>query len=398
MGKIREVSGLSSTSRNRIWLLGGLWALLLCLVLVGCSGQAEGDEDSSSADSTDTAEAADKKKDKDSDNDGEDDEEETKALPVAVTVLNEGRIEATIRASASLEAERQVQVRAEAARHVVSLKAEEGDRVSKGQLLCSLKDDEQRSALTQAEVSLAAAKREFERQTELFGRELTSEENLNLAREKFEQQELVVKDARRELSYARVVSPMSGTVTQRLVTLGSQVSMGQHLFDVVDFESLVALVYVPEKNLKDLKVGLPVRLWARAVSDQAYEAKIKRIAPVVDPSTGTVKVTVAVGGQAKLRPGLFVDVEIVTQVHDQALLIPKRSLIFDNDQVLLFRLVNGTTVERLMVEEALSDEMNLMPKSGFALGDTIVVAGQTALKDGSKVEVVEVRTGESLNP
>jgi len=203
-----------------------------------------------------------------------------------------------------------------------------------------------------------------------------------------QQDEILVNDAERELGYTTVRAPIAGTVTQRMVNLGDNVTVGQPLFEIVDFESIVALVYIPEKNLSQLAVGQDARILAKAARSGAYSGKIKRIAPVIDARSGTVKVTVAVGAQPGLRPGLYVDVTLVTAIKSDALRLPKRALVYDKDQIFAYRLVADRKVQRLPVIPGLSDRDYVEPLTGFAPGDSLVVAGQASLKDGSRVRVV----------
>jgi membrane fusion protein (multidrug efflux system) len=107
----------------------------------------------------------------------------------------------------------------------------------------------------------------------------------------------------------------------------------------------------------------------------------------VDPGTGTVKVTVAMPRQEGLRPGLYVEVELVTAVHEDALLLPKRAVVYDNDQLFVFRLGDERRVERIKVEPVLEDVNNIEPAAGLAEGDQIVVAGQASLKDAALVRL-----------
>jgi membrane fusion protein (multidrug efflux system) len=314
-----------------------------------------------------------------------DDEE---PVPVDVAVLERGSIEAVLRSSANLEAESQVGVFSEAARRVERILVEEGDDVDAGDLLLRLQSDEQRSQLARVRSQLARAEREFERQQELHSRDLTSDLAFNDAAYELDQQRIALTDAERELSYTEVRAPIRGTITSRLVNVGDQVQIGQQLFDIVDFESLVARIYVPEKNLRELGTGLPARIYAAAVSDEVLEGSVLRISPVVDPRSGTVKVTVQVGGQPGLRPGLFVDVQLVTAVHENAVLVPKRALVHDGDLVYVYQLGEGRRVERLLIQPVLADRDFIEPAAGLAAGDTVVVAGQAGLENGALVKLV----------
>jgi len=310
------------------------------------------------------------------------------AIPVEVAVLQPGPLEAVLRASATLEAESRIEVVSEAARRVVALLAEEGHHVDKGEVLLRLQDDEQRSALARARTQLEHSRREWERQQELHGQGLSTDKSLSDARYQLDQDQIGLEEAQRQLSYTEVRAPIGGTVTRRMVALGDNVQVGQPLFEIIDFASMVARVYVPEKTLKDLAVGQPCRVRAKAVRAEPYVGEVERIAPVVDARTGTVKVTVAVGDQPGLRPGLYVDVGIVTAVDPRALRLPKRALVYDDDQIYAYRLAGGRKVERLPVLPGLSSLDHVQPLTGFAVGDTVVVAGQAALKDGSRVRLV----------
>jgi membrane fusion protein (multidrug efflux system) len=321
---------------------------------------------------------------------GENDEEETKveAIPIEVVTLERGPIEQVLRYSTHLEAERAVEVRSEAARKVVALLVEEGHRVRRGQPLVRLEDEQQRTALARAESQLEQARQEHDRQASLFAQEMLSEQEITQARYELGQRELALDDARRELSYTIVRAPIAGTVTGRHVRLGDNVLPNQHLFDLVDFDSLVALVFVPEKALSSVAAGQPVRLVPPAAPDTVFAGTIDRVAPVVDPKSGTVKVTVMVPFASGLRPGMFLEVALVTAVEPDALLVPKRALVPDGTQLAVWRLGDDETVERIWVTPVLEDREQVAVSEGLAAGDRVVIAGQAGLKPGARVELV----------
>jgi len=316
-----------------------------------------------------------------------DEERKEEAVPVDVVALERGTIESALRFSATLEAERDVRVFAEAQRRVVELRVEEGDAVRAGGLLIRLQDDAQKSALNKAEIELRQATREFDRQKSLFEQSLVSEQVFNDAALLFDQAEIAVEDAGRNLAYTEVRAPFSGIVTERMVNVGDYVTLNQPLFRVVDFDSIVARIYVPEKELPALVTGLDARLTAEAIGGVSFVGTVDRISPVVDPGTGTVKVTVATPRQEGLRPGMYVEVELVTAVHEDALLLPKRAVVYDNDQLFVFRLGEGRRVERIKIERVLEDVESIEPGGEISDGDRIVVAGQASLKDGALVRL-----------
>ena len=319
---------------------------------------------------------------------GEEGDDEEEAVPVEIVALERGRIESILRFSTNLEAENEVQVLSEAARRVTELLVEEGDVVRRGQVLIRLQSEAQETELARVKSQLANAKQEFERQTNLFNQQLISEEEFNEATYQLEQLELALKDARRELGYTQVRAPISGTITERLVNVGDYVTINQRLFDIIDFDSIVARIYVPEKELAKLAVGQEARLFAEAADSDKHYGNVDRIAPRVDPRSGTVKVTVAIPPSEGLLPGMYVTVELITDTHDDAVLVPKKALVYDADQLFIFRLREDDTVERLLIRAVLEDRDNIEPAGVLDDGDRVVVAGQASLKEGSTVRIV----------
>lgn len=323
--------------------------------------------------------------------DGKDSKKDVKddALPVEVTTLTRGGIEATLRNSTHLEAEEEVKVYARTANRVIELLVEEGDEVKKGQVLLRLDNDIQKNAFAKAEASLAKGREEFDREKALFEQKLVSEQLFNNTKHELRQLELAFEDAQRGLEYTEVRAPIAGTISQRLVKYGDLVNLNQHLFDIVDFNSMVARIYVPEKSLPDLKLDQPARVTATPFGTNEFTGYVKRIAPIVESKTGTVKVTIGLRDIGELRPGMYVDVELITAKRNDALLITKRALLYDGELTYVFRLLPERKVERVVVDARITDKFNVSPATGFKEGDQIVVAGQTGLKDGAKVRLPE---------
>lgn len=308
-------------------------------------------------------------------------------VPVEVAALTRGPIEEVIKASNHLEAEQTVKVFSRASNLLVELLVEEGVVVKKGQILARLQDDDQKTTYDKARSQLNQATANFKRTEKMFTGGLVPQKDYDDGKYNLEQLQLALNEAQRQLDFTEIKAPIAGTITAREVNLGDQVNPNQHLFDIIDFDSIVALVYVPEKNLPDLDIGKPARITAQSLGDEVLEGFIKRISPVVDSKSGTIKVTLGVKGGGKLRPGMFVDAEIIVSTHPDALLIPKRSIVYDSDQMFVYRLGESNRVARALVEPVLADKDNIEPAAGFEAGDQIVIAGQTGLKDGALVEL-----------
>lgn len=315
------------------------------------------------------------------------------AIPVAALPMFRGRIESVLRFSTNLEAENRVDVLAEAERHVTDLLVEEGDTVRAGQTMLLLEDEAQRTALKRVESQLERSRLEYERQRRLFEQDLISEQAYNQARYDMEQLELALEDAERELGYATVTAPISGIVTERLINVGDHVENHTKLFEIIDFDSIVARVFVPERQLAGLFVGQPARVLAQSLAG-SREAAIERISPVVDPQSGTVKVTLGIPGNQGLLPGMYVEVDLVAAALEDTLLAPKRALVYDQEQVFVFRVAqgdDGPRAERLMVRILIESEDVVHLEADLADGERLIVAGQAGLKDGARIRLLDPR-------
>jgi membrane fusion protein, multidrug efflux system len=309
------------------------------------------------------------------------------AIPVEVAPLARGPIEATLKSSWYLEAEQEVRVLARTSNRLKELLVEEGSEVRQNQVLARLEDHEQRTSLAKAENQLEKMQAEFTRLENLFQQKLVSEQAYTDMKFELRQLALSVEEARRQVDYTEIRAPISGTITKRMIKLGDLVANNQHLFDIVDFDSIVAYLSVPARHLPQLRVDQPARIRSTVFAGQVFDGYIRRISPVVEPRTGNVKVTIGLRDNQVLLPGMYVEVEIILTTKPDALLISKRSVVLDGEQLFVYRLKDGRRVERLALQPALMDSLNIEPAAGFAEGDQLVVAGQTGLKDGALIRL-----------
>ena len=117
----------------------------------------------------------------------------------------------------------------------------------------------------------------------------------------------------------------------------------------------------PEKELPRLRVGQSTWVTAQALGSETRTGTVSRISPIVDAETGTVKITVALNGRHNLRPGMYVEVKLVTDTHQETVLVPKRALVYDQDQIFVYRLAEGRRVERMLIAPILEDKEFVEP-------------------------------------
>ncbi|MFO7563026.1 MAG: efflux RND transporter periplasmic adaptor subunit [Enhygromyxa sp.] len=320
---------------------------------------------------------------------------EERPSPVLLTTVERGTIEGRIRAASTIEAELQVTVHAESTGRITSLSLEEGDEVREGEILARIRRDAQSLGVERAATSLADAEREFERVKQLYDKGIASRSEYDQAKTTVDAARLDIKDRRRDLSNTVVKAPFSGVLTRRFVSEGGFVSSGAQMFEITDFQTLVARVYVPEKELDRVAIGQPAEVVGKAAKNRQGVGEVKRIAPVVDATTGTVKVTIGLpeqlaGGETGFLPGMYAEVTLTAEVHADVPIVPKPALVHEDEQTFVF-VVDGDRAKKQLIEVGLANDDFVEVVGGLELGAKIVVAGHAGLKDGGLIAEVDPR-------
>ncbi len=305
-------------------------------------------------------------------------------VPVVVTAAGRGDMEAFLDGSATLEAEAAVDVVSLATGVVSEILAEEGDRVPKDRELARLDYEELDLAERRARSQVERLQADFARAERLRKENFLSVEDFQKVQFDLKQAEIDWQQKKLELERTRILAPISGTVTQRLIKVGDLVRENQAVYRIVDFDSLVAPVYVPEKYLSELHIGQPAVLDLPALGGRKVHGRVKRVSPIVESQSGTIKVTVEPNHETGLRPGMFSNVQLVLDRHEGVVVLPKKSIVYEDEAPHVF-VVEGGRAQRRSIALGYQDETRAEVTSGVAPGDLVVLVGQSTLKDGSPV-------------
>jgi membrane fusion protein (multidrug efflux system) len=311
--------------------------------------------------------------------------QEEAAVPVVVTASVRGDMEAFLDASSTLEAEVSVEVVSEATGVVAAILAEAGDQFRAGEALARLAYKELELAERRASSELERLRANFARAEKLNREQLITEEDYQTVHYDQARAEIDWQQASLELERTRIVAPITGTVTERMINVGDLVQKNQAVYRVVDFDSLVAPVHIPEKHLTDLHVGQSALLLPPAIHGRQVPARIKRISPIVDSQSGTVEVILDMDRSADLRPGMFANARIVLNKHENVVVLPKKTLVYEDEKPHVFVVEQGRA-HRRRVELGYQDQARAEVVTGLEDGSLVVLVGQSTLKDGSLVK------------
>ena len=340
-----------------------------------------------SADTSESTEAT--EKDSGDEKKGEEEGDEAKTpVPVEVASVSEGSVSAYTSSTANLVAENEVKVLSEVEGRVLTLRVEEGDWVKNGQVLATLVRDDEEIAFKKAQLQETNARAAFDRATELVERELISREEFDKLTIDYEIAGQELAEAEWALKKTTIIAPFTGRVTARMTQLGQHVRPGDELFQVTDFDPLVARIYLPERDVLGLEEGRDVQLRLDAADEVYFAGRISQICPIVDTSTGTVKVTVeATDPPKQVRPGSFVTVNIVRETHPAALLLPREAVLRELQKAHVY-VAADDVAEKRAVTLGLEEGDLIEVISGVEAGDRVIVTGQGGLKDGSAVKIL----------
>jgi multidrug efflux pump subunit AcrA (membrane-fusion protein) len=217
----------------------------------------------------------------------------------------------------------------------------------------------------------------------------------NLAEIAVKRSEIAWTQAKTTLEHTKVRAPITGVVASRNANVGMLTNMSAPSFVIVDTDDLVLNLRVPQDSLARLAPGQPVE--ARSVTSKGtrYQGVVRSVNPVLDEMTGTVSVVVDLEPAPGLVSGLFCEASIVTAARDDALLVSKRAVLYEDDQPVIFA-VEMVPAEELEAEVGADDEAGADDLALAAGGDETVElpesddAGDGAIDATGEVAVEEV--------
>ena len=316
------------------------------------------------------------------------DEEETPAIPVETTTPIRGDIDATYTGTAPIEAFSEATVIAKVEGDVRQILVEEGDTVVKNQVLARLDGDRLRLEMNESQARLRKMQRDFERNQELTETGLISEGDFEKIKFDLEALQAAYNLANLELDYTQIRAPIDGVVSERFIKIGNTIKAGDPIFHVTSLSPLVAYLHVPEREYRQIAAGQPAGIRIDALGGDPILAYVTRVSPIVDPATGTFKITIEIGNEQKrIKPGMFGRMAITYDRHENALQIPRSAIIESATATSVLVEEEGIAI-RKAVQTGYSFNGMIEITNGLDDGENVITVGQVGLKSDSRVNVI----------
>lgn len=355
------------------------------------------------------------------------------AFEVELETLAPRSIQASVLASGTLVHEEEVELTTEEIGKVTEIFVEEGDHVTKGQLLLQIDDEIFRASVEQSEaivrmqeiaiqrhqMTLDNLRTQWERKDELHDRDLIDEDSFEVAtndlgiaeidlrssRESLSQARAQLEQAADRLSKTRTYSPIDGTVTSLDIKVGETAISsttnipGSSLMTIANPDSIHTEVNVDEADIANITVGQRTLIYAIAYPDQAIEGVIDSIAVSAKVAEGAqglsfaVKIRLEKTEDVVLRPGMSCRAEIFTDIKEGILAVPIQAVLVEEDRSVsqtLYHVFVNDDGEARQVEVAigLSDDAYQEITDGLSKGDEVIIGPDRVLRnleDGSNV-------------
>jgi RND family efflux transporter MFP subunit len=298
-----------------------------------------------------------------------------------------------------------------------------GDRVSRGQRIAKIEDQElqeqlrqqeaaqqvSQATIRQREADLQLARTNVERSRSLFERQLlpkqTLDDNearyqsavaaLDLARAQSTQSNARLQELRVNMTNTVVVSPVNGFIARRAADPGAFVSQNAPVVDVVDISSVRLVVNVVEKDLKLVSVGDPTDVEVDAFPGETFTGRIARVSPVLDPATRTFPIEIEIPNPTfRLKPGMYARVGIKIEERENALVVPANALVDVGGKRGVFLAQADNSAKFQDVEIGIEEDDRVEIRAGLTDGQRVVTTGAASLRDGDRFLLSDGAAGD----
>lgn len=323
------------------------------------------------------------------------DEEEVAPIPVETNTPVRGDVLAVYSGTAPIEAFAEADVIAKVEGEIREVLVEEGDEVKEGQVLARLDGDRLRLELNESNARLRKMQRDFERNKDLREKGLLSEGDYEKLQFDLESLQASYNLASLELDYTQIRAPIAGVISERYIKLGNTIRVGEPLYRVTSLDPLVAYLHIPEREYQQISADQPVAIDIDALADQQLLATVTRVSPIVDPDTGTFKITIEIRDESRrIKPGMFGRMSIVYDRHENVLQVPRSAIVEDLGTESVFVVEDGKAVRRI-VSTGYGENGMIEITEGLDDTDNVVTVGQLGLKPDAVVTVINAPPDEA---
>jgi RND family efflux transporter MFP subunit len=312
------------------------------------------------------------------------------AVSVRTAVIKRAPIDLDFSVNGIFAPNQELNFLSENAGRVSKIFVDEGDRVSKGQVIARIDAEIINTDKETAQATLQNAIKDEARYASSFQTGGVTQQQLDQAKLAVQNARLRLQSASRRVSDANLKSPINGIVNKRYIEVGAFVnSQGTQMFELVDVSKLKLKVSVNESQVANLNVGDVVQIKSNVFPADDYRGKITFIAAKADNSLNfPIEIEVANNGKHDIKAGMYGTAIFKFPAQAPALTIPRGSFVGSVSSNQVFVMENGKARVRKVISGRILGE-NVEIIEGLKEGETVITSGQINLVDGSAVVPVK---------
>ena len=317
-------------------------------------------------------------------------------VPVTVQPVELDTIESVVRTTGTLRPIKEAELITEVKGHLFfaevdgKRKLTEGSVISEGQEVAQLENQELvvNARLESWKLARETARRALKEHEVLLKRGLVTETDVETARKNLADAESNYQDALIQIEKTRIRTPISGVLTELTdATERTFINQGTLIGKVVDYSQVLVDLRIPNSQIRAVGLGQVIRVRNYAFPDQMFTGRITGVDPALDPTTRTFRVIGTIGNpDPLLRPGMFVEVEIVTEAHEDVVLIPRELVLIRQNRKVVFVEEEGRAQMR-QVETGLEDRKRVEILDGLEEGERLITSNYETLRSRTRVRV-----------
>ena len=328
----------------------------------------------------------------------------TQIVPVKVKKLKTSNLSIYIKSSAIVQAWQESIISSEVSGKVKSVNAKVGDKLSKGDIILKIDDEILRYRLEdsmgrklQLEANYENSKNDLNRKENLYKDKVISFYDLEQSRAKEKADKGLLMSARaafkiaeRDLRETSITSPIDGTLAERFVDLGTNVSKNQKLASVVFVRKVKVIISVTDIEKSKITTGQKVKVVTGSFSDTEFQGNVYSIGLKADEGSLTYPVEIVVENDnaSKLNPGMFVNVSISVSSLSNCISVPQSILNITSSGNFVWLIENNKAVKK-NVKPGNYFDSDVIINNGLNPDDLIVVLGHENLVNGCYVKIIK---------
>ncbi len=289
--------------------------------------------------------------------------------------------------SGTVTSDHRVSISSRLSGYIREMKVREGDQVKANQVLVRIDPVDAKQALVQAQADLADAKADLERYEELQKSGAVSTQQVSKVELRYTVAASQVKQAKNQLSYAEVRSPVAGVVVDKRLSQGDLAAPGSPILTLEDPTSLLVETYVSERFVSNIHEGDMADIEIPSVK-KVYQGVVRQVVQAADPVSHQFLVKTALPAAVEIHPGMYAQTGFRLGTR-QAILIPKAAVNTRAGLHSVYVLNQASEAQYRLVRLGLEQGDQIEILAGLQAGNKIAYQATPALKSGMVVQVSE---------